>query len=117
VNVALYYPCIYLKGGAERAIAETIARSRHDWTIYTNHFDAQSTFPEFRDFNVVMLEEVPVRRDIAAVARAGIRVALQRIDFGRHDHAVVFSEGLGNLMARRFGVPTTCVCLTPLKVV
>src|SRR5690606_20730612 len=26
------------------------------------------------------------------------------------------SEGLGNLMAGQFSVPTTCLCLTPLKV-
>ncbi len=49
-------------------------------------------------------------------AAAAVTVATQRVDFAGHDRAVVFSEGLGNLMARRMNAPTSCVCLTPLKV-
>jgi glycosyltransferase involved in cell wall biosynthesis len=116
MKVALYYPWIYLRGGAERALLETVTRSRHDWTIYTNHFEPQSTFPEFSELNVVPLSNVPVRRDMGSVFGAAMTVALQKVDFERHDRAVVFSEGLGNLMARRIHIPTTCVCLTPLKV-
>lgn len=115
-NIALYYPWIYLKGGAERALLETVKHSRHDWTIYTNHFDPVGTFPEFADLNVVPLANVPVKRDIAAVASAAMTVALQRVDFAGHDRLVVFSEGLGNLIAARSKLPATCVCLTPLKV-
>ncbi len=116
MNVALYYPWIYLRGGAERALLETVTRSRHNWTIYTNHFEPQSTFPEFATLRVVPLSNVPVRRDMSAVLGAALTVALQRVNFESHDRAVVFSEGLGNLMAGRTRVPTTCVCLTPLKV-
>jgi glycosyltransferase involved in cell wall biosynthesis len=116
VNIAVYYPWIYLKGGAERALLETIAHSRHDWTIYTNHYDGAATFPEFADLPVVQLATVPVKRSISAVAGAAVRVAAQRVDFTNHDRLVVFSEGLGNLVATRSRVPTTCVCLTPLKV-
>jgi glycosyltransferase involved in cell wall biosynthesis len=116
VNVALYYPWIYLKGGAERALCETVMRSRHDWTIYTNHFEPESTFPEFGDLNIVQCADISVRRNVRSVASAAITVALQRIDVSSHDRAVTFSEGLGNLVARRLRIPTTCVCLTPLKV-
>lgn len=116
MNIAVYYPWIYLKGGAERALLETIVHSRHDWTIYTNHYDGAGTFPEFADLPVVQLATVPVKRSIAAVAGAAVRVAAQRVDFANHDRLVVFSEGLGNLVATRSRVPTTCVCLTPLKV-
>jgi glycosyltransferase involved in cell wall biosynthesis len=116
VNVACYYPWIYLKGGAERALLETVTRSRHDWTIYTNHFDPSGTFPEFADLDVRSLAHVPVKRDLAAVAGAALTVAMQRVDFADHDRLVVFSEGLGNLMAMRAKVPVTCICLTPLKV-
>jgi len=116
VNVAIYYPWIYLKGGAERALLEMVRHSRHDWTIYTNHFDAGSTFADFADLPVVRLPTVPVTRNIAAVARAATTVALQRVDFSAHDRVVVMSEGLGNLVAPRSRLPVTCVCLTPLKV-
>jgi glycosyltransferase involved in cell wall biosynthesis len=62
------------------------------------------------------LAHVPVKRDIRSVAGAALTVAMQRVDFAEHDRLVVFSEGLGNLMAARAKVPVTCVCLTPLKV-
>ncbi len=49
MKIAAYYPWIYLKGGAERALLETVTRSRHEWTLYTNHFEPEATFPEFSD--------------------------------------------------------------------
>jgi glycosyltransferase involved in cell wall biosynthesis len=116
VNVALYYPWIYLKGGAERAVCELVTRSRHDWTIYTNHFDPEATFPELADLHVVQLGRVSVQRNVRSVAAAALRVALQRIDLSGCERAVTFSEGLGNLFGLRQHIPTTCVCLTPLKV-
>ena len=114
---ALYYPWVYLKGGAERVILELMTRSRHDWTLYTNHFAPSSTFPELADVNVVQLREISVRRTIQHVAHAGLTILTQRVDLARHDSLFVISEGLGNLMAARSPVPTSCICLTPLKVV
>lgn len=116
MKIALYYPWIYLKGGAERALCELVSRSRHSWTLYTNHFEPHSTFPEFAEFNVVELPGVSVRRDVRSVALAALRVACQTIDVSGFDRAVTFSEGLSNLTAARLKVPTTCICLTPLKV-
>jgi glycosyltransferase involved in cell wall biosynthesis len=116
MRVALYYPWIYLKGGAERAVCELVTRSRHSWTIYTNHFEPDATFPEFAELDVVKLPEISVHRDVRSVVWAALTVALQRIDLSGHDRAVTFSEGLGNLVATRLKIPTTCVCLTPLKV-
>jgi glycosyltransferase involved in cell wall biosynthesis len=117
MRAALYYPWIYLKGGAERALYELVTRSRHSWTVYTNHFEPHATFPEFKHLDVVRLPEISVRRNVRSVASAALTVALQSIDLSGHDRAVTFSEGLGNLVAMRLRVPTTCVCLTPLKVV
>jgi hypothetical protein len=45
MRVAAYYPWIYLRGGAERTILETLRRSRHDWTLFTNRYDREATFP------------------------------------------------------------------------
>jgi glycosyltransferase involved in cell wall biosynthesis len=117
MRVALYYPWIYLKGGAERALCELVTRSRHSWTVYTNHFEPEATFPEFGELDVVKLPEISVRRNMRSVVSAALTVALQQIDMSGRDRAVTFSEGLGNLVAMRLKIPTTCVCLTPLKVV
>jgi glycosyltransferase involved in cell wall biosynthesis len=93
-----------------------VTRSRHTWTIYTNHFEPDATFPEFAELDVVKLPEISVRRNVRSVVSAALTVALQHVDLSGHDRAVTFSEGLGNLVALRLKIPTTCVCLTPLKV-
>ncbi len=113
---AIYYPWVYLKGGAERVLIELMHRSRHEWTLYTNHYESDATFPEFAQLRVVPLHEVSVRRSISGVARAAYTLMTQRLDLGAHDSLVVVSEGLGNLIAGRSTVPTSCICLTPLKV-
>jgi glycosyltransferase involved in cell wall biosynthesis len=116
MRFALYYPWVYLRGGAERLLLETIKRSDHEWVLYTNHFEPQHTFPEFSDIEVRQLGNVTVRRDIPHVVAAGLTISVQRIDDGDIDAALVLSEGLGNLSAGRFAAPTLCLCLTPLKV-
>lgn len=113
---AIYYPWVYLKGGAERTILELMRRSRHEWTLYTNYFDPEATFPEFSDLDVVRLTEISVRRTIPKVALAGLTLLTQRVDLAGHSSLFVVSEGLGNLLAVRSRVPTSCICLTPLKV-
>lgn len=113
---AIYYPWVYVKGGAERTILELLRRSRHEWTLYTNHFDDQATFPEFNDLTVVKLGQISVRRSIPMVALSGLKLLTQRLDLAKHSSLFVVSEGLGNLLAARSQVPTSCICLTPLKV-
>lgn len=114
---ALYYPWVYLKGGAERVLLELMTRSSHDWTLYTNRFEPQATYPEFSDLRVETMAEISVRRNLWHVSRAGLTLVTQKPPFDRHDALIIVSEGLGNLMAARSAVPTSCVCLTPLKVV
>jgi glycosyltransferase involved in cell wall biosynthesis len=116
VRPAVYYPWVYLKGGAERVLLELIHRSRHEWTLYTNHYEPEATFPQFAGVPMVQLPGVSVNRRIPDVARAALRLLTQRFDVSRHDGLMVLSEGLGNLLAARSGVPTSCICLTPLKV-
>jgi len=113
---ALYYPWVYVKGGAERVLLELMQRSRHDWVLYTNHFDAANTFPEFAGMPVVALTPISVRRTLRDVAQAGVTLMRQRLDLRQHDSLFVVSEGLGNLVAIHSPVPTSCICLTPLKI-
>jgi glycosyltransferase involved in cell wall biosynthesis len=115
-NPALYYPWVYLKGGAERMLLELMTRSRHRWTLYTNHFEPDATFPEFAGLDVVPLTGVSVRRTARDVALAGLRLLTQRIDLSSHSSLFVVSEGVGNLVAWRSTIPTYCICLTPLKI-
>ena len=117
MRVALYYPWIYLTSGAERLILELTARSRHEWTLFTNHYDPEHTFPGFRERRVVELPRVPVDRRLGAVVRAGWRILAQRLPTEYHDALLVVCEGLGDLAVFRYGRrPVLCCCLTPLRI-
>ncbi|MBI4719044.1 MAG: glycosyltransferase [Planctomycetes bacterium] len=118
MKVALYYPWVYLTSGAERTILELTGRSRHRWTIFTNRFDRRHTFPGFAQREVVELPAVPVRRSLTAVARAALRLLTQRLPVKGFDALLVVCEGLGDVVVfRTHGLPTLCLCLTPLRIV
>jgi len=116
MKIALYYPWIYLKSGVERTILETVKRSRHEFTIFTNHYDREGTYPEFKNLNVIELKKISVKRDIASVLRASLTILFQRIDLDRFDSLLVHSEGLGDLiLLRNNKIPAICFCYTPLR--
>ncbi len=116
MNLALYYPWLYLTSGAERSIMELARRSRHNWTIYTNHFDRECTYPGFKDLNVVELARVPVERSFSKVMGAAARIALQKIDLSRFEALMVVCEGIGDMVVfRNHEKPVVCLCLTPLR--
>jgi glycosyltransferase involved in cell wall biosynthesis len=118
-RIALYYPWIYVRGGAERVIVEIARRTRHRYTIFTNHVDYGQTFPEVRALeNLVVLgpPPVPVGRSFAQVARAATRIARQKLDLREFDALVVASEGLGDFITfRNHAKPVACVCFTPAR--
>ncbi len=118
MNIAIYHPWVYLKGGIERTLVELISRSRHDWTLFTNHFAEEHTFPEFGQFRVIELPRVSVKRNALSVARASARLLTQQVDFSPFDLVVICSEGIGDLVALRTkDTPVVCLCFTPLKAV
>lgn len=118
MRVALYYPWIYLTSGAERVILELSGRSRHEWTLFTNHFAPHQTFPELSNRNVVELARVSVDRSIPEVARAAYHVFRSRIPMEEFDALLVVCEGIGDLVVFKNDLrPALCICLTPLRLV
>jgi glycosyltransferase involved in cell wall biosynthesis len=117
MRLAVYHPWIYLKGGAERTLLELIRHSRHEWTVVTNHFEPQNTFPGFRELDVINLSYISVMRSIDKVAHAALMLLLQRFDYRQFDALMISNEGLGNLIAlHRHLPPLFCFCHTPLKI-
>ena len=116
MNIALYYPWLYLRSGGERTIAELLRRSRHNWTLITNRYESEATFAELRSAKIIELSRVPVNRSITNVLKAAYRIVGQRLPLEGQDAMVVFCEGLGDLVTFRNGdIPIVCVCLTPLR--
>ncbi|MFH1783019.1 MAG: glycosyltransferase family 4 protein [Candidatus Omnitrophota bacterium] len=118
MKIALYYPWIYLKSGIEKTILETVKRSRHNWTIFTSHYDKDQTFKEFRNLDIVELSKIPVERGYLKVLLAALKVCFQKINLSKYDALIVHSEGLGDLITlRNHSLPILCFCHTPIKVI
>jgi glycosyltransferase involved in cell wall biosynthesis len=116
MKIALYYPWIYLKSGVERTILETVKRSKHEYTIFTNHYDKKGTYPEFKNLKVVELKKIPIRRNLFSVFQAAIVIIFQKINLKSFDLFLVHSEGLGDLILfRNHEIPAICYCHTPLR--
>ncbi|MFO7693749.1 MAG: glycosyltransferase family 4 protein [Vicinamibacterales bacterium] len=117
LNVAVYYPWIYLHGGPERTIAELLARTGHRITVFTSRFEPDATFPSLRSAPIVELRRrVSVRRTFADVGGAALRIAGEKLPLDGFDVLVVFCEGLGDFVTlRNSRIPTVCLCFTPLR--
>jgi len=116
MRVALYYPWIYLTSGAERVILELSGRSRHEWTVFTSHFEPQNTFPEFSQRRVMELGDVPVSRNIGSVLMAAWNVLNLKLPLEGFDVLLVVCEGIGDfVLFRNDTLPALSVCLTPLR--
>ena len=117
MKVALYHPWIYLRSGIERWMVELVTRSRHDWTLYTHHYEPGATFPEVAELHVVALRpEVAVRRSLVPLLHAATTIARTRLPDDGTAALLVSSEGLGDLVAFRANVPVAAYCHTPLKI-
>ena len=101
MKVAVYHPWVYLKGGAERTLLELMRRSRHEWVLLTNHFEPESTFPDFSEVTVIELARVSVRRNVWTVGHAGLRLLTQSLPLADASALLISSEGLGNLVEHR----------------
>ena len=116
MNIAIYYPWIYLTSGVERTIIEITKIPGHTYTIFTNHFDKKNTFPKFSQLNVIQLNKVPVKRGIPSVLKAASIITLQKMDLSSFDLLIVHSDGLGDLiLTRNHDIPAICICHTPLR--
>ena len=118
MRVACYYPWLYLRSGAERTILEVALRSKHEWTIYTNHFAPNGTYPCFSKIRVRELSRISVKRAYLQAAKAAATILLQKLPVNEYDVLMVHSEGLGDLLTfRNHARPVICYCHTPLKVI
>ena len=111
-RVALYYPWIYVQSGVERSILEIVRRSRHRYTIFTNHYDREQTFPDFAEIkDLVLLRRIAVQRSFSQTLKAVRTIYRQRLALDGFDALLVHSEGLGDFITlRNHHQPVICYC-------
>jgi glycosyltransferase involved in cell wall biosynthesis len=117
MKIALYYPWIYLTSGAERLILELTGHSDHHWTIFTNRFEAENTYPEFKERRLIELSpRISVKRSFAEVMKAAVAIFRQTLPIEEFDALVVVCEGVGDfILFKNSRIPCICICLTPLR--
>ncbi|MDD3815891.1 MAG: glycosyltransferase [Desulfocapsaceae bacterium] len=116
MKIALYQPWIYLYGGLERSLLELVQRSRHQWTIFTGHYEPENTFPEFKKLDIVELSPLSIDRNMLQVLKAGIRIFLQKIPLDDYDALVIWCDGMGDMATfRNHEKPVFNICSTPLR--
>lgn len=116
MRIAVYQPWIYLHGGIERSLLELVKRSRHQWTIFTGHYEPENTFPEFKDLDIVELSQLSVDRNILSVLKVGFQIFFQKIPLDQYDALVIWCDGMGDMAVfRNHKKPLFNICSTPLR--
>lgn len=116
MKIALYQPWIYLYGGLERSLLELVQRSRHQWTIFTGHYEPENTFPEFKNLDVRQLTPLSVDRNMLAVFKVAIQVFLQKIPLDEYDALAIWCDGIGDMaIFRNHKKPVFNICSTPMR--
>ena len=116
MKLALYHPWIYLRGGVERLLLETLTRSRHEWTVWTHHYEPEHTFDGFAAFDVRELDRISVERSLRPLLGASAAILRTRLPVDGHRALLVSSEGLGDFLLARNQMPAAAYCHTPLKI-
>jgi len=120
MKIALYYPYIHLRSGVERTILEVLKRSRHDWHVFTNLYEKDTTYPEFKNFEsrITELKKISVDRSYFNTLRSAWVIFNQKLPLEGFDVLCVHNEGLGSLINfKNKDIAKICVCYTPLKVI
>jgi glycosyltransferase involved in cell wall biosynthesis len=117
MDLAIYHPWLKEKGGAEKVVLESVRRSSHDVTVYTQFYDEEETFEGFQDLEVKVIGlNSPPSNFIDQGVRFGLGSLLKKIPLDQHDAFLVSEAGIGSLIAlRNHSIPTVCYCHTPLR--
>ena len=117
MDLAIYHTWLKEKGGAEKVVLESAERSNHKVTIYTQFYDEDETFEEFKDLDIQVLgSNTAPRNFIDQGLRFGLGSLLKKIPLSEHDAFLISEAGIGSLIALRNNtIPTMCYCHTPLR--
>ncbi len=117
MKVAVYHPWIHMKGGGERILIELLRKSRHKITLFTSHYDRNSTFPDFEKFKVIEISRIPIKGELFRGLVFTAHLLLSKIDLQKFDVFAISTGGIGELISmRNRSKPILCICLTPLRI-
>ncbi len=114
MDVGLFHPWIHSKGGAEKLILEILENSEHNITLYTAVYKPEKTFPEFQDYDIEVVGNVPIKgylfRGLAFTALFFTK------KLPEHDKLVISTAGVAEFLNfRNRNQDIIGYCHTPLK--
>ncbi len=120
LKIALYYPYIHLRSGVERTILEVLKRSRHEWHVFTNLYEKETTYSELENFKsrITEFKKISVKRSYFNTLKSAWTIFNQKLPVDEFDVLWVHNEGLGSLVNfKNRNITKVCFCHTPLKIV
>lgn len=116
MKIAMYYPWISAKGGAEHTLLKISKDKNNSFTIFTNRYDRDSTFSEYESVRIIELTRIPKRSNFLQTLVGTIIILLQKINLSEFDVFIVHTEGLADLITfRNNQIPLFLLCYTPLR--
>ncbi|MCL5011790.1 MAG: glycosyltransferase [Candidatus Marsarchaeota archaeon] len=117
MDVFIYAPWIYQKGGAERVVLD-LAKDLNAKKIFTSHFEPKNTFEEFKNFEVVQVGSIPVAKSFASLIIVSLKIMFQKLPVDKNSILVVSTAGFGEFITfRNKTSKTVCFCYTPLRII
>lgn len=117
LKVALFFPWLKSKGGAEKAILEMLNLKEYDFELYTWVYDKEKTFEEFKNVKVnVMgsgnLPKNKILRGVFLFSSFFLKIPLEK-----YDYFIVCTSGVGEfILFKNYKPGKTIVCsFTPLR--
>lgn len=117
MKLALYYPWLHTRGGAERVVLEYVKNSKHDVTIFTNYYTPEKTFDEFKNCKIVTLSNGNIESFFTR-AMIGLNMVIKKIkQLEEFDAMILYGSGITELVAiRNHDIPILIYTNTPLRV-
>ena len=117
MKFVLYQPWIYLHGGLERSLLELVTHSRHEWVVYTGHFEPENTFSGFANIKVTELLPTSINRNMLSVIKSAWQVFQQKLPVMPNTNGIViWGDGIGDLLTfKNTQYPLFTICSTPLR--
>lgn len=117
MKIALYFPWLCAKGGIERVILEHVKRSKHNFTIFTNIYEPEHTFSEFKDFDVKVIGKLKSKKTLFERGLASLQLLATRLPLSKYNALLIHTGGVSETIAlRNHLLPTVCYCHTPLRI-
>ncbi len=117
MDVYIYAPWIYQRGGAERVVID-LAKSLNAKKIFTSHFEPENTFDDFKSLNVVQVGYIPVVKNFVSLTVVSLKLIFQKLPIEKDSVLVVSTGGFGEFITFRNRVSrVACFCHTPLRAI